>query len=324
MTLANISPASDKAAPLVSVWMITYNHAAYVARAIASVLAQQTDFSFELVIGDDASTDTTAEICEELARAHPDIIRFERNQQNIGMQQNVLATLNRCAGTYVAMLEGDDEWTDPAKLAKQVRILRDDPGLVLCYSNAYINDTQNPDSSIYFRENAGPPQRMDGYSAVKHCVIPTCTVVFRNHVGELPSWFTEAKASAYFLFYILGKYGDLYYLDEPLALYNHHYQGMSRRTSITGMLVSDSLLGYKLIDYYGGDPRMRAIILDKHMGAVDSLFHTGDFAEAVQLFWRLPLAEIFADRSRRRQLSRLFAKIHFLQFLSQRRRSGTH
>ena len=112
-------------APLVSVVMVTYNHADYIRQAIESVMMQKTDFEFELIVGEDCSQDETREICFEYQRRFPGRIRvlwWHENVSKLGGNYN--RCFCRCRGTYLAVLEGDDYWTDPFKLQKQVDLMR--------------------------------------------------------------------------------------------------------------------------------------------------------------------------------------------------------
>lgn len=127
--------------PLVSVKMITYNHAPYIVQAIEGVLQQKTNFSFELVIGEDCSTDGTREIVFEYKDKFPDIIRVITSDKNVGMKQNSLRTLKDCQGKYLAFCEGDDYWQSPDKLQKQADYLESHPecGMVFTDCNVYHN-----------------------------------------------------------------------------------------------------------------------------------------------------------------------------------------
>ena len=119
--------------PLVSVCMTTYNHEAYLAQAIESVLAQQTSFGVELVVGEDCSTDRTAAICREYAAKYPDRIRLVTSPENVGWRANYRRTFEACRGKYVAYCDGDDWWSDPRKLQMQADLLRipvDRPAMV--------------------------------------------------------------------------------------------------------------------------------------------------------------------------------------------------
>src|SRR5450759_4098791 len=101
--------------PLVSVCMITYNHEPYIRKAIDCVLAQRTNFPFELVLGEDYSTAGTRKIVFDYAKRYPDIIRVITSEQNVGMHKNGSRTGQACRGRYIAYCEGDDYWHHPYK-----------------------------------------------------------------------------------------------------------------------------------------------------------------------------------------------------------------
>jgi glycosyltransferase involved in cell wall biosynthesis len=121
-------------APLVSIMMITYNHEPYITQAIAGVLKQKTEFPYELVIGEDCSTDGTRELIMTYQRKYPSIIRVITSDQNVGSFNNATRTSHACRGKYIAMCEGDDYWHDNYKLEMQIEYLesRPDYGLVHC------------------------------------------------------------------------------------------------------------------------------------------------------------------------------------------------
>lgn len=122
--------------PLVSVLMTTYNHAPYLSQAIEGVLAQQTPFGVELVLGDDASTDATPAICRDYAERYPGRVRLVCGGGNVGWRANYRRTFEACRGRYVAYCDGDDWWTDPLKLSKQVAVLEADPQCGMCFTRA--------------------------------------------------------------------------------------------------------------------------------------------------------------------------------------------
>lgn len=107
-------------APLLNIIMPTYNHEKYIGQAIESVLMQQCDFPFRLLIGDDFSTDTTQNICLKYAVNYPDIITLLSTNCNLGIIDNYKRLFDCCTAPYIAILEGDDYWTDPSKLEKQI------------------------------------------------------------------------------------------------------------------------------------------------------------------------------------------------------------
>ncbi|MFL0352409.1 glycosyltransferase [Xanthomarina sp. GH4-25] len=121
----------------VAVWMVTYNQEAYVEQAITSVMMQQTSFNFHLFIGEDCSTDKTAQICKQLQESYPGKITLVANKNNLGPTNNAFQVYDLCLksdATYIAMLEGDDYWSDPLKLQKQVDFLEAEPVVVFCFT----------------------------------------------------------------------------------------------------------------------------------------------------------------------------------------------
>src|SRR5690349_16516557 len=107
----------------VSVCMVTYNHEKFIEKAIEGVLMQETDFDVELVIGEDFSTDQTRSIIEKYQQKYPGKIIIAPSEHNLGMMKNFVNTLNTCTGEYIALCEGDDFWTDPTKLQRQVEFM---------------------------------------------------------------------------------------------------------------------------------------------------------------------------------------------------------
>ncbi len=107
----------------ISVWMTSYYHEAYVAQALDSILEQETDYSFEIVICDDCSQDRTWEIITEYANKYPDLIRAKRNEVNLGLTKNVLSAKMMCSGKYIVNLSGDDYWIDKHKIQMQADFL---------------------------------------------------------------------------------------------------------------------------------------------------------------------------------------------------------
>jgi glycosyltransferase involved in cell wall biosynthesis len=177
--------------PLVSVKMMTYNHAPYIAQAIEGVLQQETDFSFELVIGEDCSTDGTREIVFDYQKKNPEVIRVITSDKNVGAHKNSLRTEKACRGKYLAFCEGDDYWHNPKKLQMQIEYLEQHPecGLVFsdfdCFYEAYnrkINNYRNYKGAI----NYIPEEKKELLLALlsgKLCIL-TCTVCLRKCLFE--------------------------------------------------------------------------------------------------------------------------------------------
>ena len=126
---------------LVSVCCMTYNHVSFIRQCLDGFMMQKCSFNFEVLIHDDASTDGTQNIIQEYVTRYPDIIKpiyQKENQYSKGIDPNVKYNFSRAKGKYIAMCEGDDYWTDPYKLQKQVDFLESHPDYVMCSHNVDI------------------------------------------------------------------------------------------------------------------------------------------------------------------------------------------
>ena len=124
----------------VSVIVLTYNHEKYIRQALDSILMQKTTFSYEILVGDDASTDGTQEILKEYSERYPNVFRLFLRQKNIGASQNAYELLISAKGEYLATCEGDDYWIDDRKLQIQVSYLKEHPEMIGCVHNCTIVD----------------------------------------------------------------------------------------------------------------------------------------------------------------------------------------
>ena len=129
--------------PIVSVFIITYNHELYIRETIESILSQKCSFPFELVIAEDCSTDCTREICFEYQKKYPEVIRILYSDENVGMERNGVRAWNHLRGKYIACCEGDDYWVCDTKLQEQVDFLEQHADIDLVGSmckGVYLSD----------------------------------------------------------------------------------------------------------------------------------------------------------------------------------------
>lgn len=131
---------------MVSVIVICYNQENSIARALDSVLRQDSSVPFEIVIGDDASTDSTRAICQEYAVRHPDIIRLLPEEPNLGLVGNYFRCLKVCRGEYISDCAGDDEWLGTHRISDAMKIFESYPGVNVVYSDYIIFDTRTGES----------------------------------------------------------------------------------------------------------------------------------------------------------------------------------
>ena len=122
----------------VSVLVMTYNHEKFIRQALDSVLMQETNFEYEILISEDCSTDRTRAIVLEFQQAHPEKVQLLLSTQNIHSNEIVVRGIRAAQGEYIALLDGDDYWTSPLKLQKQVDFLDSHPECSMCFHNARI------------------------------------------------------------------------------------------------------------------------------------------------------------------------------------------
>ena len=220
--------------PLISICCVTYNHASYIKKTLDGFLMQKTDFPFEICLGEDESSDGTREICKEYAEKYPDKIRlFLRKRKDVIYinghatgRFNFIETLKECTGKYIAMCDGDDYWTDPNKLQKQVDFLEKNPEYSMCFHPVKIVD----ESNRIIRDYYGQEGKKNSYvleDLFAHNFIPTCSVVFRSEmIYDLPEWFGEVSFGDWVLHILNAKRGKIGFLNEVMGVYRSHPSGM--------------------------------------------------------------------------------------------------
>lgn len=219
--------------PKVSVMVLTYNHEDFIRKTLTSILEQKTDFDFEIIVGDDASTDGTANIIQEFYEKYPDKIVPFLHEKNLGGfgKANTLHSLERAKGTYIAPMDGDDYWTDPLKLQKQADLLDAEPDVVACFHNAEIvfEDGSFPNEFV------NPPDQKlittveDLIGEDEVWYMATSAVMFRHGIiREYPQWFHDSKSGDIPRYILLGKHGGTFkYINETMSVYRKNRNGMS-------------------------------------------------------------------------------------------------
>lgn len=192
-----------------SVFVVTYNQEQYIRQCLDSIVMQQVNFDYEVIIGEDCSTDNTPAICDEYAEKYP-FIKVYHHPKNLGLVKNWEFVLNHCTGDYVAMIEGDDYWTNPNKLQIQVDYLDAHKDCQICFYKP----------SVVFTDDVSEKQMQQEKDIFDHLLprtyyrrdiygkwaILTSTVVFRNSLEQyyFPSY---VYITDYFLFLSLMEKG---------------------------------------------------------------------------------------------------------------------
>jgi glycosyltransferase involved in cell wall biosynthesis len=209
--------------PKVSIVIITYNHERFIAQALDSVLMQRVDFAFEIVVGEDCSTDATRKIVCEYQRRFPDLIRLQLLERNEGAMSNALQAMAVCEGEYMAFLEGDDYWTSTQKLQIQVDFLDAHHDFCGCFHNvAVVQDGQT--EHLYHRNPLKEVFTLR--DIVSDNMIPTCSAMFRRHLfPRLPEWFSGMPMGDWPMHVLNAEHGNYGYLNEVMAAYRIHEGG---------------------------------------------------------------------------------------------------
>jgi glycosyltransferase involved in cell wall biosynthesis len=215
---------------LVSICCITYNHEKYISQAIEGFLMQETSFPFEIIIGEDCSTDRTREIVFEYQRNNPDVINIVTSDANVGGRANGMRTRAAASGKYIAICEGDDYWTDPYKLQKQVDFLEANRDCTWCFHPA----------KVIYEDGLGPggcvskPRKVPKSNkfTAKDIILggggfyPTASAMFVSHaIQHLPDWFLSAPVGDFPLALIASAKGNVGYLPDVMSVYRTDVQG---------------------------------------------------------------------------------------------------
>lgn len=218
--------------PEVSVIMITYGHEEYIEKAIESVFSQKTNFPVELIISNDCSPDNTDAVVKNTIQNSPEniTVNYIRQEKNVRMNPNFLATLKKCKGKYVAICEGDDYWQDENKLQKQYDFME-----------------QNPDFAMYFHRSEDHHQKIiqdienKEYSdkeVLNNWYIHTASVLFRNDFTEKEYNLLASEKIHFYdiiLFLIMANKGKIWGTNEKMSFYRY------AENSITN---ADKKIGY--------------------------------------------------------------------------------
>lgn len=215
--------------PLIDVIMVTYNHEKYIAKAIEGVLAQKTDFSFRLIIGDDHSTDDTRNICLSYAAQYPTIISCVLHDENKGIILNYKSVLESCTAKYIAILEGDDYWVDDHKLQKQFDILEADKETGVVYSKYFILENDNIRLFDY-KKIKNRNGHLYPYLLHANFIGPLTACFRRDLISYLDFDFlvkNKITSIDYMLWLELSVHSKFHFLSDATAVYRRHPDSLS-------------------------------------------------------------------------------------------------
>jgi glycosyltransferase involved in cell wall biosynthesis len=235
---------------LLAVCLITYNHKKFIKQAIDSILTQETNFEWYLLIADDGSTDGTREILIQYQKENPDKIFLILQEKNIGPAKNWIDLVTKPQTKYIAYTEGDDYWTNNKKLQKQVDILEQKKDIAICFHKSNIvNETNLKEFNVEINYDSYPTVT----TLLDLCAnnyIHSGTVVYRNAInGILPTWFANAYPGDWPCHILHALTGDIYFINEPLCIYRIH-NNANHSIKPLYETVYKSLPTYKIIEAY--------------------------------------------------------------------------
>jgi len=206
----------------VTVLLLTYNHAPFIACAINSVLMQDTSFDYELVVVDDFSTDGTREVLTDYQRQYPQKIRtvfHERNENN----NRYITEMLDCSGEYAAWLDGDDCWISPHKLQKQVDFLDAHPQHSMCFHNVLCFSEEGVGQTFLHNETGARKMTFTIDDLFPRNFIGSCAPMFRRlpHF-EMPEWYYSEWFGDWPLYMLYAEHGTIGYIDEIMGAYRRH------------------------------------------------------------------------------------------------------
>jgi len=280
--------------PKVSVCIITYKHSEYIATCLESILAQEVNFEFEIILGEDHSPDKTPDIIKQYADAHPNLIKAFVRPVNVGAKSNFLHCFLQARGEYIVYIEGDDYWTDVQKLQKQVDFLGQHPEASACFHNAEIvyEDGSGRSNELI----NGPEQNVwthtqDFFKEKETWFMATASVMMRRKwVHPLPAWFMNCKSGDIPMYVILSEKGPISYLPDIMSVYRKNLGGQSFTDSTESKdFLQNRIFMYATLNVYTNrayERLIHPILSDYHELLIHCREYQGNlFQRLIHFYW---------------------------------------
>ncbi|NKE77530.1 glycosyltransferase [Ochrobactrum sp. MC-1LL] len=217
--------------PIVTVAIPTYNQEKFIAETIESALCQEGNFEVEIVLADDGSTDNTQHIIDHFVRRFPFKVRSIGDGVNRGISSNFKRCFDSAHGSYIAILEGDDLWTDPLKVSKQIDFLESHPDCSMVFSKILVQNTANGSERILERQNSLASHLLTGEDFLAdnsmNLIANFSCCMFRSELMKgLPDRLFEERFNEIALAFHLERIGPIGFINEVMGLYRQHPQGV--------------------------------------------------------------------------------------------------
>lgn len=254
---------SSKKNTIISICMITYNHALFIEESIENILNQIIENPIELIICDDCSSDDTETYVNKLINEHPNgfMIKYFRHNENIGMEKNFIYALKKCTGKYIAFCEGDDYWVEKNKLKKQIEILENNPTYSACFHNVKVYNGTNENRAVYDLVDTKEITLEDLF---KGFYMKTCSLVIKNQQDKLASMYKGIiPADDISLgLSILSDGSKAFYLPNLMSVYRVHSGGIWSSKSYREKMVWSAKNQISYLRYFEKSSKIK--ILQSH------------------------------------------------------------
>ncbi len=274
---------------IISICIFSYNYEQFISQAIDSALQQNLTVPFEILIGDDFSTDNTRQVVLKYQQQYPEIIKISFNEKNMGGTYNWINSMNKCSGRYIALLDGDDYFTSKDKLQRQYDALEKDSEAVLCFHaiEEKYDDVKGMDKIVRFEKDIFTIE--DFLS--RGWFIRTGSTFFRNHIlpEKPPEWVYDFPYRYDTIMHVfLGSAGHAIYIDEPMSVWRKHLKGMSfkLRENINENILSEIAMAQRLNVHtnHRHNELVNNYVAELYSGLFFNLLKTGIGSSNIMLF----------------------------------------
>ena len=291
--------------PRVSILCITYNQGKFIRDALDGFLMQKTNFPFEVLIHDDASTDGTADIIREYAKKYPDIIKpvlQTENQWSRGVSISKIFQWPRITGEYVAVNEGDDYWTDPYKLQKQVDFMDAHPDYSVCFHPVRVTweDGSAPDRIFPTKKYRFNRQTLVLSDLLRHNFIQTNSVMYRWRKDCIDVYPNGILPGDWYLHLLHAQVGKIGFIPDVMSVYRRNAGGIWTGAYKTDAWFEKCTL--PVLNFYKNATKQFSHNFSDAMvsvasGGICAMLRTGNFDKIKEIYDKYP--DVFAGATRR-------------------------
>lgn len=226
---------STQVTPKLSILMMAYNQGKFIDEAIQSVVDQNLPFEWELIIGDDASSDNTNEIVSGFQQKYSNNIRYIKHEKNIGLHANYVFLIGQCKGKFIALLEADDYWIDSQKTARQIEFMEKNPSIAWSFTDGRVID-ENGETQKEVHYDLPAIFNLEFYLQNFFNPLNNSVIFLKSSEPETyPPFFSEVAQWDTVLHYLRATKGDIGYVPVDGQAWRRHSNATSFSTAFTGV-----------------------------------------------------------------------------------------